>query len=43
MPAVDEIAIRNLYKLHQDIIMCKSLYRRRHQELNSYGTVTWKF
>lgn len=24
MPAVDEIAIRNMYKLQQDIIMCKS-------------------
>ena len=43
MPAVDEIATKNLYKLQQDIIMCKNLYRRHRQELNLYGSVTWKF
>lgn len=37
MPAADEIAIRNLYKLQQDIIMCKSLYSRHCEELNPYG------
>lgn len=43
MPGVDEIVIRNLYKLQQDIIMCRSLYRRHRQEVNSHGSVTWKF
>lgn len=39
----DDIAVRNLYKLQQDVIMCKSFYRRHHQELNSHGSMTWKF
>lgn len=37
-PAVEETAIRDLYKLQDDIIMCKSFYERHNQKLNSYGS-----